>query len=186
MTAAEQRAEAILKRLPKENPKACEIGVFTGQLSRILLRERQDLTLYMIDAWSDISSEEYKATKDYHAKLSLEQQEHFYNLTRGCVAKYGDRGKIVRKFSSEAVNGFPDQYFDLVFIDADHSYEGCKKDIEAYHSKVKKGGYLGGHDYENYENDLKFGVTQAVDEYIKENNKELELDLNYTWFTRLS
>lgn len=50
--------------------------------------------------------------------------------------------------------------FDFVFLDADHSYNGCRADIEAYLPLVKRGGILAGHDYaENWP-----GVRRAVDE----------------------
>jgi predicted O-methyltransferase YrrM len=38
-----------------------------------------------------------------------------------------------------------DYFFDLVFIDGDHSYNGVKKDI-AYASMVKNGGIIMFHD----------------------------------------
>ena len=176
MTAAEQRAEAILRRLP-ENPVVCEIGVFTGSLSRVLLK-RPDITLYMIDAWSSDYPQSYKDTNDFHSNMSQEEQDRYYQTTRVVAEPHGDRAKIIRKYSKDAVKDFPDQFFDLVFIDADHSYEGCLRDIQDYYPKVKKGGYISGHDYENNEQDFKFGVTEAVDEMFD----EVELDLNYTWF----
>jgi predicted O-methyltransferase YrrM len=37
--------------------------------------------------------------------------------------------------------------FDMVFIDGDHSYEGCKGDIEAWTPHLKRGGILAVHDY---------------------------------------
>jgi hypothetical protein len=36
--------------------------------------------------------------------------------------------------------------FDFLFIDGDHSYDGVKRDFEAYLPLVKKGGYVGFHD----------------------------------------
>jgi hypothetical protein len=48
--------------------------------------------------------------------------------------------------------------FDLVFLDADHSYEGVRGDIWAWRQVVKPGGILAGHDL-NWP-----GVRQAVDE----------------------
>jgi hypothetical protein len=38
---------------------------------------------------------------------------------------------------------------DLLFIDADHSYSGCKKHVEMYASFVKAGGFIGFHDLSN-------------------------------------
>ena len=49
--------------------------------------------------------------------------------------------------------------FDLIFIDADHSYEAVKQDIENWLPKLKKGGTICGHDYGNWE-----GVGRAVNE----------------------
>lgn len=38
------------------------------------------------------------------------------------------------------------QELDVLFIDADHSYEGCKKDYEMYAPLVRKGGIVAFHD----------------------------------------
>ena len=77
----------------------------------------------------------------------------------------------------EASAGFPDNYFDLVFIDALHSYEGCLADIKAWTPKVKKGGYICGHDYPR-----RPGVVQAVTEVFGD---DVETDSDNTWFVRL-
>jgi predicted O-methyltransferase YrrM len=37
-------------------------------------------------------------------------------------------------------------YYDLIFVDADHSYEGCKKDVTMFLPHLKSGGYLIMHD----------------------------------------
>lgn len=49
---------------------------------------------------------------------------------------------------------------DMVFIDAEHTYEGCKRDIEAWLPKTKK--IIAGHDYSPEWP----GVVQAVTEVI--------------------
>jgi beta-1,4-mannosyl-glycoprotein beta-1,4-N-acetylglucosaminyltransferase len=41
---------------------------------------------------------------------------------------------------------FPDNHFDMVFIDADHSYASARQDIQDWWPKVKRGGFLAGHD----------------------------------------
>ena len=39
-----------------------------------------------------------------------------------------------------------DNKVDFIFIDADHSYEGIKKDFEMYSLLVRKGGIIAFHD----------------------------------------
>lgn len=53
---------------------------------------------------------------------------------------------------------------DMVFIDADHSYEHCKADIEAWLPNIKLGGIIAFHDYGN--EDGLAGVTNSVDELL--------------------
>lgn len=52
---------------------------------------------------------------------------------------------------------------DLIFIDGDHSYEGCKADIEAWLPFLKPGGVAAFHDFGSRAS----GVTQAIFETIK-------------------
>ena len=61
---------------------------------------------------------------------------------------------------------------DFVYIDADHSYESVKADIEAWLPKVRVGGVLAGDDR------TAGGVAQALAELLPEH----EIDgLNWVW-----
>ncbi|MFI5171945.1 MAG: class I SAM-dependent methyltransferase, partial [Chitinophagales bacterium] len=55
---------------------------------------------------------------------------------------------------------------DLIFIDADHSYNSCIADLNAYSKLVEPGGYLVAHDYLN---SFHPGVKKAVDEFLNFN-----------------
>jgi predicted O-methyltransferase YrrM len=68
----------------------------------------------------------------------------------------GDSGKLA--------NNFPNDCADLILIDAGHSYEEAKSDIEKYFEKVKIGGKMLVHDYgTNWT-----GVNKACDEFKEE------------------
>lgn len=68
--------------------------------------------------------------------------------------------------SHEVLAGFPDQTFDWVYIDADHSYAGTTRDAFAAAAKVKPGGYLVFNDFAHLDPHLgAYGVHRAVVEF---------------------
>ncbi len=94
----------------------------------------------------------------------------------------GRGANIVIKDSVEAAKDFAGQLFDIVYLDADHTYEGVKADLEAWYPLVKKGGVFGGDDYENT---LVPGVKRAVQEFAAKYKLELHTAPNYCggdWF----
>ena len=62
----------------------------------------------------------------------------------------------------------PDRYFDLIYIDAGHSYADVKKDCKAATKKVKEDGILVFNDYVLWSpwEGWAYGVVQAVNELI--------------------
>lgn len=181
--APDARCKAILSRIKDvENPIGVEVGTFAGDLSKRLLR-RNDLKLYLVDSWKKHEKNSQYAANDFHGRLSLSQQESYYNQTIEVTRFAKDRVSIVRKDSLEAVNDFEDQSLDFVFLDADHTYEAIKADIEAWYPKVKVGGYLCGHDYANHEFPA-WGVEKAVSELCESKKLAVDLGYNFTWFTK--
>jgi len=78
--------------------------------------------------------------------------------------------------STEANKKIKNGSLDLVFIDANHSYENVKEDIGNWLPKIRKGGIICGHDYVNkgieFESSLCTGVKRAVDESLVQVNLE--------------
>lgn len=181
-TAADDRAEEILARLPEGKVEGAEIGVFCGDLSRRLLL-RDDLTLHMVDAWEGQGKSYEGDSGDFHAALTQEQQDECERLTKSVTAFAGNRARVVKAYSHDAADRFTDGSLDFVFIDADHGYEGCKRDLNAWYPKVRDGGLFSGHDYENTAFH-KFGVTQAVDEFADQKGVNVEFGRNFTWFIK--
>ncbi|TXI03390.1 MAG: class I SAM-dependent methyltransferase [Rhizobium sp.] len=181
MKPFEERGHAILKRLPF-NAIAAEVGVLIGQLSEYLLAQRQDLQLLMVDNWltTDQQPEAYRATGDDHALHADSARVRSHRQQAEARAKrFGARAAIMPMASVEAASRLEDGMLDLVFIDADHSYEGVKADIAAWLPKIKGGGWIGGHDYRNPDPRFRFGVDRAVDEAF---GSRVETDANFTWW----
>ena len=65
--------------------------------------------------------------------------------------KYGDANKLIASYKS----------IDTLFIDGDHTYEGCLSDFVHWHNNIKSGGRIIFHDYMRDSNHI--GVTKTVD-----------------------
>ena len=185
MSAEAIRARAILQRLNgAPSLMGAEIGVFTGVLSAKLLRH-PGMFLYMVDSWlpEHQQTEERRKSVDFHAHLSVAEQQRAYWLSMVNTEFAENRRKVLMMDSLEAAGHIADGSLDFVFIDADHSYESCKADIEAWLPKVKLGGLLGGHDYENTEFP-EFEVARAVNEAVENRGWQLDRAENFTWFVR--
>jgi len=164
------------------NPVAAEVGVYVARTSQALLVGRGTLTLHMIDSWAPHREGlEYNDTGDFHAHLSAAEQERYYQMARTKVAFAGRRAVIHRMDSVAAAAKFPNYFFHFVFIDADHSYEGCLRDIMAWLPKVQRGGFISGHDYDNPDYP-QFGVKRAVDEFF---GSSVETGMGTTWRVKI-
>ena len=152
---------AIIKE--REYSKIAELGVFDGYTMMTILKDCPMVEeLVGIDTWADPSTYECLAPKGEKSRLVYETVDHEINyaLTLKNIEEYKDRYTLLRITTKEASLLFEDGYFDLVFIDADHSYEGVKQDIIDWSPKVKVGGSISGHDISWA------GVRQAVQEEI--------------------
>lgn len=92
---------------------------------------------------------------------------------------YKNRLTVLSMMSHEAAPHVKDNSLDFIFIDADHSYEHCIEDIRDWVPKVKQGGLISGHDYDQPDFP---GVNQAVQEYFGDDFETVRADwIWYTW-----
>jgi hypothetical protein len=156
----------LLKLLPKRAVCA-EIGTWRGDFAANILSSRHPRQLSLVDPW------EYREESTYGGALyggqtqaGREEMESIYQSVVDRFRSHIERGEVVvkRLRSVDAAASFPDHTFDWVYIDADHTYEGVRGDLEAYYRTVKPRGFLAGDDYGTpgwWED----GVTRAVDEF---------------------
>lgn len=157
----------------------CEIGVRVGASFQEMIKHNPSVAV-AVDSWVDDGS--VWTNDGGFSQVMLDQQ--YQDFSQSVADK--PFVKIFREYSGDAVKHFEDNYFDLVYIDADHSYEGCLKDINDWYPKVKKGGFLIGDDYRDDELrvhlkkhiKIRFGVIKAVNEFAKKNNVEF-FELRY-------
>jgi predicted O-methyltransferase YrrM len=133
--------------------RGAEIGVLQASTSVHLLKSFPDLKLYCVDPFCDYSKDEPERTQE-----SMSQHEI---TARSRLQVFGERAEIIKNFSVEASKQIPDHSLDFVFIDAIHSYEAVKADLEAWYPKVRHDGLIAGHDFSWS------GVKEAVQGFIQ-------------------
>jgi hypothetical protein len=179
------RSEEIAKRVPHDRPiYGVEVGVRYGKNAAALLERLPNLELWMVDRWAKPpDGDSYYDSGD---GIAERPPGHFskcmlraLDLTNPYIA----RRHIVQMDSSDAavflLRKVGPGRIDFVFIDADHSYVGCRNDIRTWLGLVAPGGWIGGHDYGH----LRIGeVKRAVDEMFPHG---VELGNDMTWFWRI-
>ena len=88
----------------------------------------------------------------------------FKNTDVESIARNNLKGlpvNVIKGNSTDIAKKYKNNSLDFVFIDGSHEYEDVKKDVKTWLKKVKKGGYIGGHDYTDHA-----GVNKAVKELL--------------------
>jgi len=146
----------FIKRIyKKKDLVGVEVGVWKGSNAYDMISFLPIKKLYLIDPYKH-----YDNYDDYKE----DDMDNMYDRVKEKFKPFGDKVKLIRKMSIDAVEDIPDGC-DFIYIDANHSYEFVKKDLKLFYPKVKKGGIFCGHDY-NYIRHP--GVTKAVNEFSEE------------------
>ena len=124
-----------------------EVGTDEGENANTILNEYPNVNkLYLVDIVDNI-----------HDRFNSE----------------GDRVKFILKPSVESSKDFEDNSLDFVYIDANHSYQSVKDDLNAWYPKLKVGGVICGHDFIQEDIDTHECVAWATTEFFKLNNLDL-------------
>lgn len=147
------RMQQVEKWIRPLKPKVgAEIGVRHGQTIGYLLNQLKDLCMYAVDPWEQ--------QPDGNEKYDDWNFKDVYSRYKQSIGHNKKRVIELKMYSTQAAELIPDNLLDFVFIDAQHDYESVKQDISTWKHKVKKGGILCGHDYD----DRFDSVRKAVDE----------------------
>ena len=180
VTNPDIRCHELLNEIYHQRKVGVEIGVYRGHLSWRMLAANRNVFLYLVDPWKAADEgDSYLTTDDSIARMTQAEHDENMRKTLESVAPFSGRYEVLRTTSDNAAKRFLPNELDFVFIDGDHSYEGCKADIAAWFPKLRNGGLLSGHDYRDERN---YGVQQAVNEFVRDCGRELRLGGNYTWF----
>jgi predicted O-methyltransferase YrrM len=136
-----------------KNLTLVEIGSYIGESTTIFAENFKkviSIDPYIDDYDLNDPACEHISFNEVYVKF-LDNTKKFNNISQ------------IKKTSDESFSYFDDESIDVLYIDGLHTYEQVKKDIINYLPKVKKGGFICGHDYhKNWP-----GVIQAIEETLK-------------------
>ncbi len=144
-----------------KNPKLLEIGVYKGQVLSLwaLLLKRLKIDGQLV-AISPLSGNEPKSGLVYRFRKMFDPgfrrkiregniyvKQDYQKIVEDLFTYWQlsfDEVKLLRGFSNDPqiIEEVQDWSFDVIYIDGDHSYDGCLADIAHYAPLVKKGGFL--------------------------------------------
>lgn len=147
----------ILQLIEEYRPKICvELGTWQGASAIPVARsiQRWGGTLTCIDTWSGELNEDGGSESGKAPVMLL-----------SCARRMVEAGlanvRLIPAMTVEAARYWSEP-IDFLYVDADHSYEGVKADLEVWYPHVKPGGFVLGDDYGNTSYP---GVKRAWDEF---------------------
>ncbi len=132
-----------------------EVGVFRGDLSRVLRRLAPERKLYLFDTFEGFSHRDLEAPDERFKDTSLDRVK----------TMIGDLTKVIFRvgyFPDTAV-GLEDERFSFVMLDVD-KYKPTLAGLEFFYPRLSPGGYMMIHDYHSPESD--YAVSQAVEQFL--------------------
>lgn len=145
---------ALLCRMARSARSVVELGTWQGRSLAAMMLASPGIQAWAVDWFEDMT-----ASRGYPGSSEATVREH---LGRLGLTPAG----IISATTMQAAGMF-EETVDLLHIDAGHSYEECKADLEAWAPKVRAGGAICVHDYGEPHNPVlrRPGVQQAVDEW---------------------
>lgn len=158
----------VLSEIPQGGVIA-EIGVAYGDFSQALINQLHPQKFVAIDLFMFEKNEEPWGRNNL-ATSGLTHEEYYKDRF-----KHLDQVEVVKGYSWDKLADFEDEYFDYIYLDADHSYEEVKKDIAQIKKKLKTGGFVQFNDYTTMAPTLlkPYGVAKAVNELLLEGGYEM-------------
>lgn len=164
-----------------DNSHFVEIGSWKGRSSSYMaveiLNSNKKIKFDCVDTWEG-SLEHTDVNSPFFIQELVDNKDWLYYEFLKNTLPVRDMINPIRLSSLESAKLYPDRSLDFVFIDASHEYEDVKQDILSWYPKVKKGGYIAGHDYTTFD-----GVQKAVDEIIINKGLNWVLEKSY-WIHR--
>jgi predicted O-methyltransferase YrrM len=151
----------LIKKYLNEETVMVEVGSFAGVSSE----------LFALNVKHIICVDPYQPYPEIQFSAICDAENSFADMMRG----YNNISKV-KMTSKNASSIIADDSLDFVYIDGAHDYENVLNDLKCWFPKIKKGGYIGGHDFNMP------GVNSAINDF---GIKIIEDFSEYSWIAKI-
>ena len=145
-----------MKRSPRDRDlEFLEIGVWAGYSTnswiKALKKTDRNFHITIIDNWNpEYSEQDFKRSDHYALMSQLVKNGEIEDIFRANmdILLASDQITIIKGNSKDILKTFPDKYFDLISIDANHLYESVLEDLSQAQRILGDRGLLVGDDLE--------------------------------------
>tara|TARA_Y100000310_G_scaffold246331_1_gene251573 strand:- start:208 stop:942 length:735 start_codon:yes stop_codon:yes gene_type:complete len=153
-----------------------ELGSYAGQSTCIFSQYFRKVIA--VDPWKGyITDPTNPDTVPFADSSNMALVENAFDKFAGCQSNIEKR----KGYSVEESKTFEDNSIDFVYLDARHEEEYVIEDIEAWMPKIKKHGFIGGHDFFLY-SILEPWVGKGV--LSKFNKEDITLFTDMSWLVK--
>lgn len=165
-----------------------EVGSWKGQSAVNMGKKVKELNLntqiYCVDTW--LGAIEFwtnlGSSNERNLQLLNGYPQVYYQFLSNVV--HSELQDVILPFPNTSENGY--RYFshygitsEMIYIDASHEVDDVYRDITNYFKLLKPNGVIFGDDYVDW-----VGVRDAVNQFVSENNLNLEVIENNFWVIR--
>lgn len=180
MVGKNSGSQETANRLPR-NSKGAEIGVWVGDTSKKFLK-RGLAALHLVDAWSPdvwfdlLPADEQAAMLNRYSGVTggatrAAMVDHYDKVAYHVIERFREHNNVtIHRMDSKIWLKEFNETLDWIYVDGDHSYEGCLSDLEDCLRIVKKDGFIFADDYGN-----KPEVKKAIDHFCDNHNFSFEV-----------
>ena len=154
------RSKFLLKVIKEnfKNPSILEVGVFEGDLSFYVFSKLPFKTLTLIDP--------YKLYEGNSSSTSIKDLDSRYERVQNRFKKINN-SYLLRVTLDEFINNPKNRkaFYDFIYIDGDHSFEGAYLDLKNAEKILSKNGIIA---IDDYYDTRQYGITKAVNKFLGE------------------
>jgi hypothetical protein len=160
-----------------------ELGSFQGKFANHILTNWNG-KLICVDLFDRHDNTDLHNPHGFYLKCDINTVLPTFNHN---LKNFTNRLLTIQSDTKNAAQFFPDNYFDFIYIDAEHSYNSVINDMSHWYPKLKSKGLFAGHDFlaefnyslennEIYQPHNKseyvgtFGVNTAVTKFANQHN----------------